>query len=159
MEGNNPNETILIPLLNKRVGELTTTNILIEAKLLYAEEEKKELRSALDAEQARFASAIEEEKARLAQSLKEQTQIVRDSCERDKQTIAQNWQNELSVQTGSLKGQVAALQNQLAEANTQIASLQAELDSFKPAPAPPTAKPASKRKTKTDTVVMGGGTF
>jgi chromosome segregation ATPase len=159
MEGKNPNETILIPLLNKRVSELTTTNILIEAKLLYAEEEKKELQDALEAEKARFAAAIEGEKAQMAQSVQEQTGIVREACERDKQTIAQNWQNELSVQTGNLKGQIAGLSDQLAAANAQISALQAELAHIKPVPAPVEEKPSPKRRNKADAAMMGGGTF
>lgn len=36
----NPNETILIPLLNKRVGELFSQNIVLEAKSILLEQER-----------------------------------------------------------------------------------------------------------------------
>lgn len=36
----NPNETILIPLLNKRVGELVSQNIVLEAKSILLEQER-----------------------------------------------------------------------------------------------------------------------
>jgi hypothetical protein len=36
----NPNETILIPLLNKRVGELVSQNIVLEAKNILLEQER-----------------------------------------------------------------------------------------------------------------------
>jgi hypothetical protein len=39
----NPNETILIPLLNKRVAELLSQNIMLEAKSILLEQEKEAL--------------------------------------------------------------------------------------------------------------------
>jgi hypothetical protein len=172
MEGKNPNETILIPLLNKRVTELTTANILTEAKLLYAEEEKKELQDALEAEKVRVVEAAESEKARFTEALQEQTQIIRNACEQEKKqlhetaeaskhTIAQNWQNELNVQTGNLKAQIQGLNSQLEAANAKIAALEKELAVFVPVSAPvaESEKPASKRKGKKEAAVMGGDTY
>ena len=48
----NYNETVLIPLLEKRVHSLTSSVILAEAKLEIALKEKAELQKQLDAAQA-----------------------------------------------------------------------------------------------------------
>ena len=48
----NYNETVLIPLLEKRVHTLTSSAILAEAKLEIALKEKAELQKQLDAAQA-----------------------------------------------------------------------------------------------------------
>lgn len=39
----NPNETILIPLLNRRIAELVSQNIVFEAKNILLEQEKEAL--------------------------------------------------------------------------------------------------------------------
>ena len=39
----NPNETILIPLLNRRIAELVSQNIVLEAKNILLEQEKEAL--------------------------------------------------------------------------------------------------------------------
>lgn len=44
----NPNETILIPLLNRRVGELLSQNIVLEAKNILLEQEKELLLKKLE---------------------------------------------------------------------------------------------------------------
>ena len=48
----NYNETVLIPLLEKKVHALTSSVILAEAKLEIANKEKAELQKQLDAAQA-----------------------------------------------------------------------------------------------------------
>ncbi len=51
-QAENYNETVLIPLLEKRVHNLTSNLILAEAKLEIALKEKAELQKQLDAAQA-----------------------------------------------------------------------------------------------------------
>lgn len=51
-QAENYNETVLIPLLEKRVHTLTSSVILAEAKLEIALKEKAELQKQLDAAQA-----------------------------------------------------------------------------------------------------------
>lgn len=55
----NYNETVLIPLLEKRVHSLTSSVILAEAKLEIALKEKAELQKQLDAAQAAAQPAVE----------------------------------------------------------------------------------------------------
>jgi hypothetical protein len=52
----NYNETVLIPLLEKKVHNLTSAVILAEAKLEIAQKEKAELQKQLDA--AKAAAAV-----------------------------------------------------------------------------------------------------
>jgi hypothetical protein len=48
MNQENYNETVLVPLLEKKVHELTSANILLDAKLQIALKEKVELQKQLD---------------------------------------------------------------------------------------------------------------
>lgn len=177
----NPNETILIPMLHKRVGELTSENILLQARLQWAEHEKAELLGEVGAktqrildlehseapkiEAAQSAVRAESEKEKAAAVEKATTNMraaleraeqektaLRVSTENEKRTIVENWQRELQMQTGNLKAQIQALTEQLNTANATIASLQ----SVKLVDPP---KPEAKRKGKKDVAVMGGGTF
>lgn len=44
----NPNETILIPLLNRRMGELLSQNIVLEAKNILLEQENESLKKQIE---------------------------------------------------------------------------------------------------------------
>lgn len=177
----NPNETILIPMLHKRVGELTTENILLQARLQWTEQEKSEMlaevgsktqrildlenseggkiesaQAAVRAECAKdkaaaVQAATAEMRAAVERAEAEKT-ALRNITESEKRAVAENWQRELQMQTVNLKAQIQALTEQLNEANATIASLQP------PKPVEPT-KPEPKRKGKKDVAVMGGGTF
>ena len=52
MNQENYNETVLVPLLEKKVHELTSANILLDAKLQIALKEKVELQKQLDEKKA-----------------------------------------------------------------------------------------------------------
>lgn len=176
----NPNETILIPLLNKRISELYTASLLLEAKLQWADQEKSTLiaeiggktQRILDLEHAEpnkieagIAAARtewEREKSNLTDSLNRERESVQEkiaavqtNIEAEKRQIAQNWQNELAVQTGVLRGQIAALTEQLATANSTVSLLKSEIEAAKAVVPVDT----SKRKGKKEAAVMGGGTF
>lgn len=177
----NPNETILIPMLHKRVGELTTENILLQARLQWTEQEKSEMLAEVGSKTQRIldlencegakiesaktavraecerekAAAVEKATAEMRAAIERvehEKAALRNITETEKRTIAENWQRELQIQTGNLKAQIQVLAEQLNEANATIASLQP------PKPAEPT-KPEPKRKGKKDVAVMGGGTF
>lgn len=177
----NPNETILIPLLHKRVGELTSENILLQARLQWTEQEKSEMlaevgsktQRILDLEHAEAGklqaiqdavrAECEREKAAAVQTataemratverVEQEKTALRNITETEKRTIVENWQRELAIQTDNLKAQIQSLSEQLVAANATIASLQP------PTPAEP-PKPEPKRKGKKDAAVMGGGTF
>lgn len=166
----NPNETILIPMLHKRIGELTSENILLQARLQWAEQEKSEMitemggktqrildlehteAGKLQAVQDAVRAECEREKAAAVQAATAEMRAAVERAETEKRTIAENWQRELATQTGNLKAQIQSLSEQLVAANAKIASLQP------PTPAEP-PKPEPKRKGKKDSTVMGGGTF
>jgi len=138
MESKNPNETILIPLLNKRLTDLVVTNILTEAKLLYCEEEKTELKTLLEKEQTAAKQLVENNSSAFSKALQEQTQSIRDACEQEKtavqqaaeyskQEIAKNWAQELASQTGNLNARINALTAELQSSNQMVSSLRKEI--------------------------------
>lgn len=170
----NPNETILIPMLHKRVGDLTSENILLQAKLQWMEQEKEELiaemggktQRILDLEHAETA-AIETAKAAVAEKSAAELRAVVDRCEQEKaairsqidaekRVVAENWKRELQVQTATLNAQIQTLSDQLNAANAKISSLEAKTEAAKPTEP---SKPEPKRKGKKDGGIMGGGTF
>jgi len=55
----NPNETILIPLLNRRISDMVAQSIVLEAKNILLEQEKEELIRRLD----QMTQAIEKHEA------------------------------------------------------------------------------------------------
>jgi chromosome segregation ATPase len=138
MESKNPNETILIPLLNKRLTDLVVANILTEAKLLYCEEEKTELKTLLEKEQTAAKQLVEDNSSAFSKALQEQTQSIRDACEQEKtavqqaaehskQEIAKNWGQELASQTGNLNARINGLVAELQSSNELIDSLRKEI--------------------------------
>jgi chromosome segregation ATPase len=139
MESKNPNETILIPLLNKRLTDLVVTNILTEARLLYCEEEKTELKTLLEKEQTAAKQLAEDNSSAFSKALQEQTQSIRDACEQEKtavqqaaehskQEIAKNWAQELASQTGNLNARINALTVELESSNQLVSSLRKEIE-------------------------------
>jgi chromosome segregation ATPase len=139
MESKNPNETILIPLLNKRLTDLVVTTILTEAKLLYCEEEKTELKTLLEKEQTAAKQLAEDNASAFSKALQEQTQSIRDTCEQEKtavqqaaehskQEIAKNWAQELASQTGNLNARINALTVELESSNQLVSSLRKEIE-------------------------------
>lgn len=135
MESKNPNETILIPLLNKRLTDLVVANILTEAKLLYCEEEKTELKTLLEKEQTAAKQLVEDNSSAFSKALQEQTQSIRDACEQEKtaaehskQEIAKNWGQELATQTGNLNARINALTVELQSSNQMVSSLRKEIE-------------------------------
>ena len=177
----NPNETILIPMLHKRVNELTTENIMLQARLQWAEQEKSEMLAEVGSKTQRIidlenseaakidlirdsvrsecdrekAAAVEQATAQIraaVENAEHEKAALRNITETEKRTIVENWQRELETQTGNLKAQIQSLSEQLAAANATIASLQP------PTPTEP-PKPEPKRKGKKEPVVMGGDTY
>jgi len=139
MESKNPNETILIPLLNKRLTDLVVTNILTEARLLYCEEEKTELKTLLEKEQTAAKQLAEDNSSAFSKALQEQTQSIRDACEQEKtavqqaaehskQEIVKNWAQELASQTGNLNARISALTAELESSNQMVSSLRKEIE-------------------------------
>ena len=172
MESKNPNETILIPLLNKRLTDLVVTNVLTEAKLLYCEEEKTELKTLLEKEQTAAKQLAENNASDFSKALQEQTQSIRDTCEQEKtavqqaaehskQEISKNWAQELATQTGNLNARISALTVELQSSNQMVSSLRKEIEELtapvvvveeKPTPQP-------KRNTKKLAAAMSNDTY
>ena len=177
----NPNETILIPLLHKRISDLTTETLLLQARLQWVEEEKKEMlgeigsktQRILDLEHAEAGKIdgaktevrgqFENEKAALLQSFQaertafqEEKNRIRAGIEDEKRIIAENWQREMATQTGHLRGQIESLMAQLNASNSKVSELQSVIAQWQ---SPDPVKPEPKRKGKKEATAMGGGTF
>lgn len=93
----NPNETILIPLLNKRVTDLTTANILLEAKVAWAEQEKDALAEEVKkkTEEIEGISAMHtDHAAALATAVEEAKQAVRGEWEAEKTELLKSFEDQ-----------------------------------------------------------------
>lgn len=89
----NPNETILIPMLHKRVGELTSENILLQARIQWAEHEKAEMLAEVGAKTQRILDLEHAETGKIESAKAE----VRAQYEREKTVLMQSIQNERSA--------------------------------------------------------------
>lgn len=172
MESKNPNETILIPLLNKRLTDLVISNILTEAKLLYCQEEKAELKTLLEKEQTAAKQFVENNASAFSKALQEQTQSIRDACEQEKtavqqdaeyskQEIAKNWEQELATQTGNLNARINGLVAELQSSNELIGSLRKEIQALTVATVVVEEKttPQLKRNSKKLAAVISNDTY
>ena len=172
MESKNPNETILIPLLNKRLTDLVVTTILTEAKLLYCEEEKTELKTLLEKEQTAAKQLAEDNASAFSKALQEQTQSIRDTCEQEKtavqqaaehskQEIAKNWAQELASQTGNLNARINALTAELESSNQMVSSLRKEIQELTVPAVVVEEKttPQAKRNSKKLAAAMSNDTY
>lgn len=172
MESKNPNETILIPLLNKRLTDLVVANILTEAKLLYCEEEKTELKTLLEKEQTAAKQFVEGNASAFSKAVQEQTQSIRDACEQEKirihqaaeyskQEIAKNWEQELATQTGNLNARISGLVADLQSSNELISSLRKEIQGLTVPAVVVEEKttPQLKRNSKKLAAVMSNDTY
>lgn len=156
-DSNNPNEVILIPLLNKRVTDLFTQNILLEGKLLWAEREKEELQQQLQTASSNHAAAVSDAIARERDAAEREKQQIISRMEAEKHTISQNWEREAETRVGAVKAQLHAMQTQFSAANEEMAKLKAELAAMRPPVEEKT--PPTKRKSKKEPVVLGGDTY
>lgn len=156
-DSNNPNEVILIPLLNKRVTDLYTQNILLEGKLLWAEREKEELQQQLQAASGNQSAAVTDATTRERAAAEREKQEIISRMEAEKRAISENWEREAETRVGVVKTQLHAMQTQFAAATQEIAKLKAELAALRPPVEEKT--PPTKRKSKKEPVVLGGDTY
>ena len=104
----NPNETILIPMLHKRVGELTSENILLQAKVQWTEQEKLEMLAEVGAKTQRILDLEHAEASKI---------------ESAKASVRAEWEREKSAMVQSLQAEQAKLQQ---ERSALLESVEAE---------------------------------
>jgi chromosome segregation ATPase len=177
----NPNETILIPMLHKRVNDLTTATIMLEAKLAWAEEEKKELVSEiggknqqiLDLEHSQAANqqAIEDQLETARQKVRAQWQAEKTELllgfEKEKQQIASSFDQKLEFITNDVRraaqmdiGFANARVDEVSRENKQLKARIAELEGTILPPTPDSSNKGSpKKRSKKESTVMGGDTY
>ena len=132
----NPNETILIPLLHKRVGELTSENILLQARLQWTEQEKSEMLAEVGSKTQRILDLENSEGGKIESA----QAAVRAECEREKaaavekataemRAVLERTTAELRSTAERAEQERAALRNITeAEKRTVVENWQRELD-------------------------------
>jgi chromosome segregation ATPase len=108
----NPNETILVPMLNRRVADLTVTNILLEARLTWEESEKKRLTEELFQEQEKHSA--------LQQGQADHQAAIAAAEERGRQSALVAWETEKSALLCSFEDQKRDLNASIANAVADV---------------------------------------
>lgn len=93
----NPNETILIPMLNKRVSDLYSTNILLEAKLAWNEEERMELLKKIEAKDEQlsiFKSIDGDRETEMNNRIEQARASAKEAAEREKAEMARDFERQ-----------------------------------------------------------------
>jgi len=169
----NPNETILIPILNKRVNDLTTANILLEAKLTWTEQEKEAVLKENEEKDIKIAdlqSLLESEKNRIATSTETELRAAREKWETEKAELLKEFERrrqEIIVSVEDSKNLMindikraagVDISNAVAhrqETERENAALKAQLAEMQQALQAATSRGKTKRKT----AILGGDTY